>query len=224
MKQTTNAMLSLQLPASFHSSSSLPPLDSSLGSSSSSHYSSSYAAAASADLEHEEGETRTARYALNGSIAALNLALRKSGVSVNSIDELWVLVDKEDYLTALQRAATYADCTSEEDAGTVHCLLLGSWNALCRLSSLQYKSAFRHYHSMRHYGHSSQQQQQQHHQLMTLDWHHSPFATMGAAVADPVDAALRAVNDAGELCCACQRELILARQREKRISQQQCSR
>ena len=207
-------MLSLQLPSSFPGIATMPPLDRSLGniSSSSSHSS------ACPEPPHcdECCETRTARTALCASLVPLLNFLRKHGVSNNSIDELWILVDKEEYVAALQRATTYADCLA--DTTTIlssYFLLLGCWNTSCRLSSLQYKSAFKYYHNMRRNRNIQQPQ--------TMDWHHSLMTTN----TDSIEIALAAVNKAGELCCTCQRELILARQREKRIAsslQSQCSR
>ena len=198
-----NNMLSLQIPSSFHSITSMPSLDHSILSNSSSR-------SCFSETDHHEDlvAARASRAALWSSLVPLFSFLRKSGVSRNSIDELWVLVDKEEYVTALQRATTYADCLS--NSSTIlssYFLLLGCWNSLCRLSSLQYTSAFKRYHKMRHYSNP----QNSH----TTEW---PYTFVTTTLTNSIEAALQAVNDAGERCCACQRELILSRKKERIVA------
>ena len=195
-----NNMLSLQLPSSFHSINSMPSLDHGILSNSSSR-------SGFSDTDHHE-DLDAARAALFSSLVPLFSFLRKNGVSSNSIDELWMLVDKEEYVTALQRATTYADCLANSSTIlSAYFLLLGCWNALCRLSSLQYTSAFKRYHKLRHYSYP----QNSH----TTEW---PYTFVTTTLTNSIEAALQAVNDAGERCCTCQRELILSRKKERIVA------
>ena len=187
-------MLSLQPPSFFTSTTSRPPLDLNIL-----HNSSSRSRWSETKRHDMSGEVRTSRAALCSSLLPLLDLLRKSGVSNDSIDELCALLDKEEYVIALQRATTYANCPSNSSLVlSAYVLLLGCWNALCRLSLLRYKSESKRYQKMRHCNRP------------TTEWYHV-FAT--TTLASSIEAAGKTANDAGELWCTCQRELILLRKK-----------
>jgi hypothetical protein len=117
-------------------------------------------------------------------------------LSACSITELNGLLAEGQYFPCLMRIKEYQSCLSSTDE--IQYLLIGCWNSVLRYYAVQYKHAYKTFHSLRNAPPSLK------------------ISLMTSSI--NVEKALQTQMELAELCSSCQRELILAQRREKRLS------
>jgi hypothetical protein len=188
----------------------MPPYERSLSSASSHSYSGS-----SYETE-EEHEIRTSQTSCENSLTAVLSFLRQHGVSKACMDELrtqMMRASSDSYIKVLQRAQDYCACVqSGESLEAGRYLLIGCWSAVLRHQKLLYRRAYRHYHGLRR-------------QYDGIASNTKRILLLANTFADPtieIERALKSQVQLAEVCCTCQRELVLAHRREQQTQQQLC--
>jgi len=132
--------------------------------------------------------------AAESSIAAVLQVLARQGVAKATIMELRREFQEGKYFAVLKSSQEYAKCVIKNDTAleeSIHYLLVGCWTSLIRCFQFQYKQAYKQFHALRREAQESRNPIQ-------------PSSTM------ELDRALRHQMELAELCCSCQKELILA--------------
>lgn len=138
---------------------------------------------------------RSAVNVADGSIRAV-IGYLSEHLSACSITELNGLLAEGQYFPCLMRIKEYQSCLSSTDE--IQYLLIGCWNSVLRYYAVQYKHAYKTFHSLRNAPPSLK------------------ISLMTSSI--NVEKALQTQMELAELCSSCQRELILAQRREKRLS------
>jgi hypothetical protein len=140
-----------------------------------------------------------------GSIGAVLDYLRRNGVARATLQELRSAIEEDRHVFVLERCQEYVDACSPSNESSGFLLLICAWTTVCRHTSLQYKRAYKHYHSLRQSAGSCGAQQ-------SKQWgrsYHSPTE---------LETALQEQIKLAELCCASQKGLILAQARNRQCS------
>jgi hypothetical protein len=145
-----------------------------------------------------------AKNALTGcvvSIGAVLDCLGRKGVAKAAIQELRSACDEGRHIYVLERCQEYVEACCQDESVTL--LLISAWTTVCRHTELQYKRAYKYYHSLRQAGCAQQEVQ---------SWrrmYHWPTE---------LKKALAAQVELAELCCASRKGLILAQARHGKCS------